>query len=84
MTGGVQKLLEQIKDTVVGNREELEAFRLEYLSKKGKVAALFEELKNVQKEDRRAFGAELNNLKNLAQSRFDEWPKYWAGWQTHR
>ncbi|ODS82086.1 MAG: phenylalanine--tRNA ligase subunit alpha [Cytophagaceae bacterium SCN 52-12] len=73
MIGGVKELLQQIKDKAVSNREELEAFRLEYLSKKGKVAALFEELKNVQKEDRRAFGAELNNLKNLAQSRFDEW-----------
>lgn len=73
MIAKVQALIQQINDKKVDDREALEAFRLEYLSKKGAVSALFDELKNVAKEDRRTLGAELNNLKNLAQSRFDEW-----------
>ncbi|GAA4431821.1 phenylalanine--tRNA ligase subunit alpha [Ravibacter arvi] len=73
MSSGVEELLQQINSTVVSTKEELEAFRLAYLSKKGKVTALFDELKNVPKEDRKAIGGALNNLKNLAQARFEEW-----------
>lgn len=78
MIGRVKELVTQINSTAVNSREELEAFRIEYLSKKGQVSALFDELKNVPKEDRRAFGAELNSLKNLAQERFDEWQAAFA------
>jgi phenylalanyl-tRNA synthetase alpha chain len=73
MIGRVEELVKQISDYNVSTKAELESFRIEFLSKKGLVSLLFDELKKVPKEDRRALGAELNNLKNLAQSRFDEW-----------
>ena len=73
MIGRVEELVQEISHISVNSREELESFRIAYLSKKGKVSVLFDELKNIPKEDRKAFGAELNKLKNLAQSRFEEW-----------
>ena len=71
-TARVQELVSEIEQVTVGNKEQLEAFRLKYISKKGVVTALFEDLKNIPQEDRRAFGQELNTLKNLAQNRFQE------------
>lgn len=73
MIDQVEQLIKQVQEKSLETRENLEAFRLEFLSKKGKIAALFDELKNVAREERKSFGAQINTLKNLAQSRYDEW-----------
>ncbi len=44
-----------------GNLFELEKY---FLGRKGKVAELFQDMKNVPKEERRRLGAEINELKN--------------------
>ncbi|MCR5781361.1 MAG: phenylalanine--tRNA ligase subunit alpha [Clostridia bacterium] len=54
--------------------EELENIRIEYLGKKGAVQSLMGMLKNVQAEQKKAFGARVNELKkdiedNLAEAR---------------
>jgi phenylalanyl-tRNA synthetase alpha chain len=72
ITERVKALLTEIEQSQVQNKEQLETFRLRYISKKGVVTALFDELKNIAPEDRRTVGQELNILKNLAQSRFQE------------
>ena len=72
ITERVKELLQEIENSQVENKEQLEAFRLKYISKKGTVTELFEGLKNIPQEDRRVVGQELNTLKNLAQSRFQE------------
>jgi phenylalanyl-tRNA synthetase alpha chain len=72
ITERVKELLHEIENSQVESKEQLEAFRLKYISKKGIVTELFEGLKNIPQEDRRAVGQELNTLKNLAQSRFQE------------
>jgi phenylalanyl-tRNA synthetase alpha chain len=72
ITERVKELVTEIDNAVVGNKEQLESFRLKYISKKGVVTELFDNLKNIPQEDRRAVGQELNTLKNLAQSRFQE------------
>jgi phenylalanyl-tRNA synthetase alpha chain len=72
ITERVKELLHEIENSQVENKEQLEAFRLKYISKKGSVTELFDGLKNIPQEDRRAVGQELNTLKNLAQSRFQE------------
>lgn len=46
------------------NLESLEALRIEYMGKKGKVTELMPELKNVPNEQKRDMGIALNNLKN--------------------
>ena len=72
ITDKVKELISEIEQSTVDNKEQLEAFRLKYISKKGVVTELFDGLKNIPQEDRRAVGQELNTLKNLAQNRFQE------------
>ncbi|MCF8367407.1 MAG: phenylalanine--tRNA ligase subunit alpha [Bacteroidales bacterium] len=63
--------IKEIKEFVASSVEEVEAFRLKFLSKKGIVPGLFGEMKNVAPEQRKAAGQVLNHLKNLAQEKFD-------------
>ena len=49
----------------------VEQFRITYLSRKGAVARLFEELKQVDREDKPRAGKELNALRQLAQQFLD-------------
>jgi phenylalanyl-tRNA synthetase alpha chain len=72
ITDRVKELISEIEQTEVLNKEALEAFRMRYISKKGVVTELFEGLKNIPQEDRRAVGQELNVLKNLAQTKFQD------------
>ena len=43
----INNLLTEISASTVKNPEELESFRLKYLSKKGLISDLFEEFRNV-------------------------------------
>ena len=71
MLDKVQVISQEISQYTVASREQLEQFRLRYISRKGVVTALFEELKNVPPDERRSVGQALNGLKNLAQERFE-------------
>ncbi|MDP3919383.1 MAG: phenylalanine--tRNA ligase subunit alpha [Candidatus Omnitrophota bacterium] len=51
----------QLKD--IGSREDLEAFRIAYLGKKGKLGELMARLKTLSAEERRDWGREVNRLK---------------------
>ncbi|MBO0935633.1 phenylalanine--tRNA ligase subunit alpha [Fibrella sp. HMF5335] len=70
MIESIAQLYAEIEQATVTNKEQLEQYRLRYLSKKGAVTELFEGLKTAAAEDRRALGQQLNGLKNLAQDRF--------------
>ncbi|MCU0355437.1 MAG: phenylalanine--tRNA ligase subunit alpha, partial [Cytophagales bacterium] len=72
MTDRIQDLRSRIESTSIETPEQLEQFRLAYVSKKGEVAALFDNLKSIDPADRRAVGAELNALKNLAETIFKD------------
>ncbi len=50
----------------------LDQFRLTYLGRKGQLADLFDQLKTVPADERRAVGQQLNQLKQQAQARYDE------------
>lgn len=67
----IDELLTIVNSTVINNSEELEQFRLQFLSKKGELNKLFAEFKNVPPEQKREFGQKLNLLKNAAQEKFD-------------
>lgn len=67
----VQELLKEIEVAQATSKEEVEAFRLKYLSKKGLISQLFTEFKNVPADQKKQFGQELNKLKNLAQDKLD-------------
>jgi phenylalanyl-tRNA synthetase alpha chain len=69
----IQEIQQQIEAFTIENPAQLEQFRLAYVGRKGVIADLFEGLKSVPAEDKRAIGAELNNLKNVAQNKFNEY-----------
>ena len=62
----IENLKAQIANLKADNSEALEALRIKYLSKKGEVAALFGEFRNVPNDQKREFGQRLNELKTLA------------------
>ncbi|MBW8050788.1 MAG: phenylalanine--tRNA ligase subunit alpha [Cytophagales bacterium] len=66
----VNKILQQVEDHKIENAEQLESFRIKYLSKKGIIPGLFAELKKAAPEDKKTLGIELNKLKNAASDKF--------------
>ena len=71
MKDKINALSAEIEGYVAESKDELEAFRLKYLSKKGAINELFAEFKNVPKEERKELGKLINDLKNKAQAKFD-------------
>ncbi len=67
LTAEFLQAIENIKD-----QKQLEDLRIVYLSRNGSIASLFEELKNVPKEEKPLLGKELNRLRNLAEEKFNE------------
>lgn len=68
----VEDLKKEIASYKVANQDELESFRLRFISRKSVVGDLFNEMRNVAPEERKSFGALLNDLKNAAQDKFKE------------
>jgi len=76
-------MIQKIKDyiTEVENfqgktTEEIEAFRIKFLGKKGVLNDFFTEFKNVPNEQKKEFGQSINQLKTSAQAKVDslkEW-----------
>jgi phenylalanyl-tRNA synthetase alpha chain len=70
----IEKIKELLKETdlfTVKTAEELETFRLKYLSKKGSISQLFNDFKNVPADQKKLVGQEINKLKQFAQQKFD-------------
>ncbi len=72
MLDKVRDLQQQIEQYTITSPEQLEQFRMRFISRKGVITELFEQLKLVPPADRRAVGQELNALKNAAQTRFEQ------------
>lgn len=68
----IQELSKQIQDFKVESKEQLENFRLEFISRKGKVTLLFDDFKTVAPEIKKQLGQDLNKLKVAAQTKFEE------------
>jgi len=65
----IEKLLEDVKLFNATNLEQLEAFRIKYLSKKGIITDLFAEFRNVAPENRKEMGQLMNGLKTSIQEK---------------
>ncbi|MCF8296868.1 MAG: phenylalanine--tRNA ligase subunit alpha [Saprospiraceae bacterium] len=63
----IENLLVEIKLFSAENLEQLEQFRIKYLSKKGIISGLFVEFKNVEPEERKEIGQLMNILKTSVQ-----------------
>jgi len=72
MLDDIIALKKEIATQSITNQKELEDFRLEFLSRNGSVQSMFKNLGSVPKEERASIGKEMNEVKKLAQKRFDE------------
>lgn len=75
MIDKIKKILADIKAFQADNKEALEQFRIEYLSKKGVMTGLFSDFKQVPPELRKEMGILLNELKNTIQDVIEEQQK---------
>lgn len=65
----IQQLLDEVKAYSVHDKKDLDAFRLKYISKKGAVGELFDELRKVAPEQKKLVGKVLNELKQAAETK---------------
>lgn len=72
MQESISALAAEVAAADVSTAAALDQFRLLYLGRKGRLADLFDQLKTVPNEQKRAVGQQLNGLKQQAQARFDE------------
>lgn len=66
----IKELQKEIEEFTANNVEEVENFRIKYLSKKGLLSGLFDDFKNVATADRKEVGSLLNNLKIEIQDKY--------------
>lgn len=66
----IESLRREIDAEQPSTPQELEAFRIAYLGRNGKIPALFDEFKKLPPEEKKALGVAINQLKQHAQERF--------------
>ncbi len=62
----INELKSRIEGLTAASTADVEALRIQYLSKKGEVSLLFNDFRNVPADQKRAMGQALNELKNFA------------------
>jgi phenylalanyl-tRNA synthetase alpha chain len=67
----INTLLVEITSISVKNQDELEAFRLKFLSKKGLISELFDSFRDVPAADKKEIGQMLNMLKQRAADKYN-------------
>ncbi|GAB3514067.1 phenylalanine--tRNA ligase subunit alpha [Emticicia fontis] len=72
MLDKIKEVIDEVTTATVGSKEDLENFRLKYISRKGILNDLFEQFKTVANEQKRAVGQELNKLKNFTEQKFKD------------
>jgi phenylalanyl-tRNA synthetase alpha chain len=71
MLNKISELRTEAEVENVSNHEELEAFRIKYLSKKGLVSLLFEDFRNVPADQKKVVGQKLNILKQEIHEKYN-------------
>ncbi|RUA35322.1 MAG: phenylalanine--tRNA ligase subunit alpha [Bacteroidetes bacterium] len=72
MSEKIKALKAEISSATAKTQEELEAYRLKFISRKSVLGDLFADIKNIAPENRKAFGQEVNEVKQLAEEKFKE------------
>ena len=72
MLDRLNEVEKEIQSAGITNESELEEYRVKYLSRNGIISGFFDELKNVDKSEKPAVGKKLNEIKKLAESKYDE------------
>lgn len=72
MRDKIEKLLQDVENFTVQSKEQVEEYRIKWLSKKGEITTLFDDFKAVAPEMKREMGQKLNELKSKAQEKINE------------
>lgn len=72
MLDKIKSLLEEVEKMEAHRADELEALRIKYLGKKGEIAALMNDFRQVHADQKREVGMRLNELKEAAQQKINE------------
>ena len=67
----IESLISEAKEKKIGNLEELESFRIEFLGRQGILKSLREDFKQVPGPEKRDVGIALNLLKDSIESRIE-------------
>lgn len=62
----IQQILEEVKTLSAKDAKDIEALRINYLSKKGEISQLMNEFRNVEADKKREVGMKINALKQAA------------------
>lgn len=73
MISDIKKHIDIVERFTANRMEDLEQFRIQYLGKKGILNDFFEAFKSVAKEEKRTFGQALNELKNKAEQKIQQY-----------
>jgi phenylalanyl-tRNA synthetase alpha chain len=73
MLDRVEDLKKEIQSIQPKTEADVESFRLKYLSRKGIIPQLFDDLKALSPERKKETGKPLNELKQLAEGRLKDW-----------
>ena len=68
----VEELRKELSVITVATEKELEEFRIKFISRKSVITDLFTEFKNVPDDRKKEFGQKLNEVKELANEKFQE------------
>ena len=71
MRDKIEQIIKDIQSLSLKTREEAEAFRLRYLSKKGTIADLFSDFRSLPPDQKKLLGQRINELKTMAQEKID-------------
>jgi len=72
MRDKIEKLLQDVENFTVQSKEQVEEYRIKWLSKKGEITTLFDDFKTVAPDMKREMGQKLNELKTKAQDKINE------------
>jgi phenylalanyl-tRNA synthetase alpha chain len=67
----IELLKKEVEDFNQATKQSVEDFRLQFISKKGKISALFDQLKLAAAEEKKELGKVLNELKKAAEAKFE-------------
>ena len=69
----IEQILAEINELKCKTQKEVEEARVRLLGKKGEITRLFEEFRTMDKELKKEFGRSLNELKQAAQNKIEEY-----------
>jgi phenylalanyl-tRNA synthetase alpha chain len=67
----LQEIASEIESYVINDAKQAEDFRIKFIGSKGLIKELYGELKNVPADQKKEFGQQVNQLKTLAEEKYN-------------